>query len=116
MEAPRDLLVCGVEAQREVGRQHHGRVPLRRVVRVGDAARAVLGPPLLCARWTRGQLPFVAEQGLEEAVVPLDRRGRPCALEAARDCVLAFAGAEGILPAQALVVNGTTFGLWAHVP
>ena len=43
-EAPGDRLVDRVDPQREVGRQHHRGVPLRRVVRVGHRVLAAAGP------------------------------------------------------------------------
>ena len=112
-EAPRDRLVDRVEAQRQVRRQHHRGVPDRGVVGVGDGIRAgaVLRLPLLGAGRALGELPLVAEQGLEVAVVPRGRSRGPGTLETARDRVLALAGAEGVLPAEALVVHRAALGL-----
>ncbi len=106
-EAPGDRLVDRVEAQRQVGGQHDRDVPLARVVGVRDGALAgaVLRLPLVGAGRALGELPLVAEQGLEEAVVPGDRGGRPGALQAAGDRVGADAGAEGALPAEALLLD-----------
>ena len=89
VEALRDRPVDRVDLQREVGRQHHRRVPLRRVVRVGHRVLrlGVLRRPLLRAGGALGQLPLVLEEVLEEAVVPLRRLVGPGALEAARDRV-----------------------------
>ena len=88
-EAARDLLVGRVHAQGHVGRGHHRGVALRRIVRVGHGACAggVLGLPLVRAGRALRQLPLVAEQGLEVAVVPLDRVRGPGAFEAAGDRV-----------------------------
>ena len=71
-EAARDLLVLGVEAQREVGRQHGRRAAERAVLRVGHGvrARAVLGLPLVRAGRALRQLPLEAEEVLEELVAP----------------------------------------------
>ena len=112
-EAPRDLLVGGVEAQGEVGGQHGRRDALRRVVGVGDGARAraVLRLPLVGAGRALGQLPFVAEQVLEEVVAPLRRRGGPGDLQAAGDRVGALAGAEAVPPAEALRLQAGGFRL-----
>src|SRR5262249_4637549 len=60
-------------------------------------------------------LPLVAEQRLEEAVVPGHRGGRPGALQPAGDGVAAHTGAELVLPAQALLLKGRAFGLAAEV-
>ena len=57
----------------------------------------------------------MAEEGLEEAVVPLGRGAGPGHLEAAGDRVPALAGAVGVLPAQALVVDRAALGLGADV-
>ena len=71
-EAPRDLLVDRVDPQREVGGQHRRGVALGRVMGVGDGTRAgaVLRLPLVRACRALGQLPLIAVQGLQEAVVP----------------------------------------------
>ena len=114
-EAPRDLLVDRVHAEREVGRQHRRGAALRRVVGVGDGARAgaVLRLPLVRAGRALGQLPLVAEQGLEEAVVPRGRGGGPGDLDTAGDRVAALAGAVGALPAQALLLERGRLGVGA---
>ncbi len=73
VEALRDRLVDRVEPQREVRRQHHRRVPLRRIMRVGHSVlgSGIRRSPLLRARGARGQLPLVLEEVVEEPVVPL---------------------------------------------
>ena len=70
------------------------------------AADSVLGRPLVGAGGTLGEFPFIAEQVLKVVVVPLDGVGGPCALEPAGERVVAFAGAKGILPAEALLFDG----------
>ena len=84
----------------------------RPVERIGNGARAraVLRVELPGTRRALGQLPLVAVQGLQEAVVPLGRGGRPDDLEAAGDRVLADAGAERALPAEALELEGAALG------
>ena len=59
------------------------------------------------------QIPLVAEQGLEEAVVPGHRGGRPGALEPAGDGVATLAGAVAALPAEAHLLEGGGLGLGA---
>ena len=71
--------------------------------------------PLIGAGRALGQLPFVAEQVLEEVVAPLRRRCGPNDLDTAGDRVIAFAGAEFILPAEALLLDGRAFGFGAYV-
>ena len=78
-------------------------------------ARAVLRPPLVRAGRALRQLPFVAEQVLEEVVAPLRRRRGPGDFEAAGDGVAALAGAEAALPAEALLFEPGAFGIGADV-
>ena len=84
---------------------------------VGDGTRAgaVLGLPLVGARGAAGQLPLVAVQGLEEAVVPRHRGRRPGDLDTAGDRVAALARAERALPAQALLLDRGRLGIGADV-
>ena len=116
-EAARDRLVDRVHPQRQVGRRHHRRVALRRIVGIGhDAGRSGAGGrPLVGASRALGQHPFVAEQGLEVAVVPLDGVRRPGAFQAAADGVHTLAAAESALPAQALLLDAGSLGLGAHI-
>ena len=116
-ETPRDRLVDRVEPEREVGRQHHRGTALRRVVGVGDGARpgAALRLPLVCAGGALGELPLVAEEDPEEAVVPGDRGFGPDDLETAGDRVAAHAGAEGALPAEALLFERGRLGIGSDV-
>ena len=113
VEALGDGLVDRIHLQREVGRQHHRRVPLRRVVRVGHGALrlGVLRRPLLRAGGARRQLVVVVEEVVEVAVVPLGRLVGPRALEAAGDRVAGLAGAVAADPAEALVLDRAPLGL-----
>ena len=104
-EAPRDLLVGRVEAQRQVGGQHRRQPLLRRVVRRPGRRRRALGLPLLGAGRALGQLPLEVEQVLEEVVAPLGRRLGPGDFRAAGDGVGADAGAVLAVPAEALVLD-----------
>src|SRR5471030_3307410 len=114
-EAPRDLLVGGVEAQRQVGGEHCRPLLLRRIVSVRDRFGAVLGDPLVGAGGALGQFPFVAEEVLKEAVAPLRRRAGPGDFQAARDRVAALATAEAVLPAQPLILEIGGLGLGTHI-
>ncbi len=60
-------------------------------------------------------LPFVAEEGLEETVVPGHRGGRPGAFQPAGDGVAAYSGAEAVPPAEALLLQRRALGLGADV-
>ena len=113
-EAPRDLLVGRVEAQRQVGGQHGRHMLLRRVVGVRDRGFRALRLPLLGAGRALGQLPFVFEQVLEEQVAPLGRRLGPGDFRAAGDGVGAEAGAMLALPAEALILERPAFRVRAH--
>src|SRR5262245_42198564 len=116
-EATRDLLVRGVEAQREVGRQHRRRNALRLVMCVRDGVRAgaILRLPLVCACGALRQLPLVAEQILEEIVTPLRGRRGPGDFEAAGNGIARIARAERALPTEALRFNVAAFGIFADV-
>ena len=118
VEAPRDRLVDRVEPQRQVGGEHHRRVPLRRVVGVGHGVvgRPVGGPPLVGARGALRQLPLVAEQVLEEVVVP--RRRASVVQAPSSPLVIASSPsprAEGVPPAEALLLEAGALGLAADV-
>ena len=114
-EAPRDRLVDGVEPQGEVAGEHRRLAGQLAGLRVGDDVRGVLGDPLLRARRALGQLPLEAEEVLEEVVAPPRRRLGPGDLEAAGDRVPALAGAEAVLPAQALLLERGRLRLGAEV-
>ncbi len=117
VEAPRDLLVGGVEPQREVRGQHGRRVTLGLVVGIRNRAGACapLRSPLMRARRALCQFPLVAEQVLEVVVAPLRGRGGPGDLQAAGDRVTAHARAEGAPPAQPLLLEAAPFGLRPHI-
>ena len=117
MEPLRDLQVDRVRLQRDVGRRHHRCRALRRVVRDRHCllGLGVRRPPLLCTGGALAQLPVVAEQVVEEAVVPLDRVVRPGTFETARDGVVALAGSVAVLPAQALLCERRPFRLVTDV-
>src|SRR5512137_580968 len=61
------------------------------------------------------QFPFVTEQGPEEVIAPLRGRVGPSDLQAAGDRVAAFARAKAALPAQALLLDASRFGLWPNM-
>ncbi len=116
-EAPGDRFVDRVHPQCEVRRQHDWGVPLRRVVSVRHRVRrrGIRRNPLPCAGRALHQIPVVAEQCLEETVVPRHRGGCPGALQPAGDRVVALAAAEGVLPAEALLLDARAFGFATDV-
>ena len=117
VEAFRDRPVDRVHPERQVRRQHHRRVPLRRIVRIRHRVLGlgVRGRPLLRAGRARRQLPVVLEQVLQEAVVPLRRLVGPCALQPAGERVGAVAAVEGVLPAETLLFDRGSLGLRTDV-
>ncbi len=90
---------------------------LRRVLRIRHRALGggVGRYPLPGAGRALGQIPVVAEQGLEEAVVPRDRSRRPGPFQPAGDGVVTTAGAVVVLPAQAHLLDRGGLRLASHV-
>ena len=84
-------------------------------VRHGSLRLGVLRRPLVCAGGALRQLPFIVEQVVEIAVVPLDRIVGPRALEPAADLVAGLAAAVAARPAEALMLDRGAFGLGALV-
>ena len=117
VEAPRDPLVGRIGPEREVRREHHRGMAPRRIVGVRHGADGgrLLRCPLLRARGTLGELPLVAEEVLEEGVVPLYRAARPSAFRAAREGVDTAPLAVVVPPPQALLLDACAFGLGTDV-
>ena len=117
MEPPRDLFIGRVAFKRQVGGEHHRRVTLVVVVRIRHVlvGRTVFGSPLVRPGGGLGQFPLVAEQVVEVAVRPFDRRRRPRALQTARDRVAGVAGAVGADPSETLVLDRAGFRFGADV-
>src|SRR5204863_9350738 len=92
-------------------------VPLRRIMRVWHRALGlgIRGPPLVRPGGAGRELVVVVEQVVEVPVVPFRRLVGPRALDTARDRVGAFAGAEGVPPAEALLLEGGTLGFGTDV-
>ena len=116
-EAARDRSVLRVHPQGEVARQHARFAALRRIVGEGNhvGPAAVDRTPLVSATGALHELPVVREQDVEELVVPASRVVRPRHLEARRDRVVALARAEGVLPAEALVLEARGLGVVLNV-
>src|SRR5580658_6305815 len=74
-------------------------------IRHGLRPRGVPGSPLLGAGRAAGQLPLVAEQIVEVVVVPAGGMGGPCTLEPTGYGIDTLAAAEGILPAETLLLD-----------
>ncbi|SII60021.1 Uncharacterised protein [Mycobacteroides abscessus subsp. abscessus] len=116
LEAARDLLVGGVEAQGEVGGEH-ARLPASLTLGHRDhvVAAAVDRTPLDVAALVLELLPLVGEEDVEELVVPAGRMVGPRDLDAAADRVIAVPGAEVGLPAQTLLFERGALGVGALV-
>ncbi len=84
---------------------------LRWVEGIGNRCGIALGLELIRAGRALGELPFVAEQVLEEVVAPLCRRFGPGDFRAAGDRVRPLAGAVIADPAEALLLDGGGFRL-----
>ena len=84
-------------------------------IRHGPLASAVLGLPLVRAGRALGQLPLVAKQGVEVAVVPSYRGRGPSAFEATGDGVNTLAAAESVCPAKALFSDVSAFWLGSDI-
>src|SRR3569833_2236619 len=116
-EVSRDLLVCWIDAQRQVRSQHGRMVPLLWIVRIGNGVLAGVPfrLPLVRAGGAHVQIPHELEQRLEEAVVPLRRRRSPDAFQSARDRVRAYARLEAVLPAESHVFEQRSLWLRTHI-
>ncbi len=84
---------------------------------IGDDARAcpVFRRPLVRACRALGQFPLEAEQVLQVVIAPTSGGGGPGDFQATGDGVGPLAGAEGALPAQALQLQASGFGLGADI-
>ena len=118
LEVARDLLVGRIHAHGHVGRAHHQLFLAARVVgrRRHVFFLQALGLPLLRTGRALGQLPVVLEQHVEVSHVPLGRRRRPGAFQAAGDGVAGHAGLVAVGPAEALVFDVGAFRLDLHQP
>src|ERR671910_1336986 len=81
----------------------------------GALSRGISGSPLLRTGGARRERPVVLEQVVQEPVVPLRRLVGPCALQPAGDRVGAIAAAEGVPPAEALLIEGGSLGFRTDV-
>ena len=103
-ELLRDLAELRVLPKRHVGRRHHRRYALRRIVRRRRHVLWLLVDrlPLLSARGRAHQLIFIIEQQPEVILRPLRRRVDPRTFDAAGDGVFAKAALVGARPAETL--------------
>ena len=110
-----DLRVDRVHLHTHVGGGHH-RLELRFAgcsIGNGVGHRVADRLPLMCTRGALRQLPLVAQQRVEVAVVPLGGSRRPRTFDAARGRVGAFAGPIAVDPAHAHLLDGCAFRLGA---
>src|SRR5581483_5164746 len=78
-------------------------------IRDGVRTRSILGCPLISAGRALRELPFVAEQVLEEVVAPFRRGLGPGDLKTAADGVAPAARAIFASPPEALLLDITSF-------
>ena len=116
-EPTRNLLVGRIHPQREIRRQHHRSMPLRRIMRIrhGACGRAIFRRPLPSACWALRQLPIIIEEVFKVVVIPNRGVHRPSALEAARNRMRALAAFKRVLPAKALLFKACTFWLRSDI-
>ena len=117
LEALGDRTVDRIESQGEVSCQHGRSVALGGVVRIGYGVRAcaILGLPLMRSGGTLREFPFVAEEDVEEVVVPFGGTGCPSTLEPTRNCVISPAGSKTAFPSETLLFNVGRLRLAASV-
>src|SRR5438045_4722057 len=111
VEPPRDLLICRIEAHRQIGRQHSGHALFCLIERVRYGWLAIPGLPLFRSRRTCCQLPFVFEQVLKEQVAPLRWCLGPSDFRTAGDGIGSDPCAELAFPPEALVFESAAFRL-----
>ena len=70
--------------------------------------------PDVCASWTFGKLPVVAEQQIKITHIPFDRVGGPRSFYATCGGVNANATFKLIFPAEALLGDAGSFGFSPH--
>ena len=114
-EAPRDLFVRRVEAQRQVGGEHRRHQLPRCIVGVRDRWLRALGHPLVRPGRALREFPLEAEQVLEVVVAPLRGRLGPGDLQPAGDGIGALARAEPVLPAEALRLEASCLRFHADI-
>src|ERR1700722_13466238 len=84
-------------------------------IRNGSRCGPIHGSPLVRTGWAFDEFPFMAKQVLQVAIAPFHGSGAPCDFQTAGDCVSAVAVAEGVFPAQALLLDGSPLGFYADI-
>src|SRR5271156_2173353 len=84
-------------------------------VRVGNVGLFCHGVPLPTAAGALLECPVEVVEVVEIFAVPLDGLAGPCAFEAGGDGVFGVALALGVLPAEALLLDGCAFGLGTDI-
>ena len=110
VKAPGNLLVGRVETQRQVRGEHGGLALSGRIVGVGNRGFGIPGHPLLRSGRALLQLPFVAEQVIEEGIAPPGGGAGPGDLRPSAYGVIAHAGPVAALPAHTLFLDGSRLG------
>ena len=81
----------------------------------GALGLGIRGSPLLRPGGARCQFIVVLVQVVEEPVVPLRRLVGPCAFQPAGERMDAIAAADGVFPAEALLLEGSALGFGTDV-
>src|SRR5258705_12976387 len=84
-------------------------------IRNSTRPSTVIGSPLERAAWALHEFPLKAEQVFQVVVAPFDRGGGPCAFQTTGDRVGSFTAAEGVCPAQTLLLNSGALGFGADI-
>src|SRR5438094_910719 len=87
------------------------------IVGIGNGTHPgpVLGLPLMSTGRTLREFPVILKEVLQEVVAPLGWSGSPRAFQPAGDGMCTVAVAEGVLPAEALLLDIGAFGFSANI-
>src|ERR1700757_4751406 len=84
-------------------------------IRYRTGACVTLRLPLIRTGRALRQLPVIGKQVFKEVVTPLRRRTGPDDFQAAGERIRALAGAKAVLPAETLILDGSTLRLRSHM-
>ncbi|CAG9990607.1 unnamed protein product [Clonostachys byssicola] len=114
-EVARDLFVLRVGPESNVSHQHSGGVLLGLVKGIGDEVVGILCDELWGTARALDELPLVAEQVLEEVVAPPGGSLGPDNLQTRCDSIGTLSGLVAVLPAQTVLLDGSTLGFGADM-
>ncbi|CAG9942539.1 unnamed protein product [Clonostachys rosea f. rosea IK726] len=114
-EMARDLLVLRIGSESNVSHQHSGGVLLGLVEGIGDEVVGILCDELWGTARALDELPLIAEQVLEEVVAPPGGSLGPDNLQTRCDGIGTLSGLVAVLPAQTVLLDGSTLGFGADM-